>query len=251
MQHTHQPMPLDTILREAWQAVKGAKLPSFVAFFTLIITQLVIYFVSVALVRVIGDNWINDALHLLLSAIFVAPLLTGLLMIGVQRFRAPPVPWSLGLQYYRMIPRLFIAFFVGVLLLWIIFTVISLAILFLLMLLHVNYQFHYQFSWTLFCSIAFMVLIFALYKSFLLFNFILVADQGVNPFIAWWKSCKMVGPHYGKVLLALIYMLIFNILGLCLLGVGLIWTIPWSYLVIGKMYLFCQQDREHPNLIVE
>jgi hypothetical protein len=252
MHHTHQPMPLDRILRESWQAVKGVKWPFFVTFLALMVLQLIIYFINMAFTLHITKNpWLNDIFDLLLSASLLAPLLTGLLMLGVARSRGITISWSDGFQYYQKLPQLFIAFFMGALILWITFMVFGFLAILLLALLHISFNVYFHLSWITVISALVMLFIFVFCKSFLLFNFILVIDKGINPFIAWWHSCKMTAPHYGKIFLSLIYLFIFNILGLCLLGVGLIWTVPWTCLVVGRMYLFCEYDRERPDLIEE
>lgn len=245
MQHLHRPMPLDVFYREAWRTVKGTKFPSFVTLITLIITQVALYFISAFIIVYLGDSWIDNVVHLVLSAIFIVPLLTGFLMMGVKRFREPSLRWSEGLHYYHLIPSLAVAFFVGVVILWLMFMIVSAIAILLMMLLHVEFNFHYHLTAAIFISGMVISLIYGLYKSFFLFNFLLVADQKVNPLLAWWHSAKMLAPHWGKVFLTLIYMLLFNLLGICLLGIGLIWTIPWTYLVIGKMYLFCMHEQEH------
>lgn len=251
MHHTHQPMPLDRMFKEAWQLVRGSKFTYFVTYVVFIITNVIIYLIATSLTKASGHIWLGNVLDFLLAALFLAPLFTGLSMIGVQRARGLPICWRSGLNYYHMIPRLFLAFAVSVVILWVMLMVFNFLGILLLFMLHFAFKLQLNLTVTFITSFIFSFIVFAIYESFTLFNFILVVDKKVNPLLAWWYSCKMTAPHYGKIFLAFIYLSLFNILGFCLLGIGLLWTLPWSYLVFAKMYVFCEHDREHPDLIEE
>jgi hypothetical protein len=239
---THQPIPLDTIFTEARQLIDGSKLPFFVTLLALLVVELFLYGLSFLLKISTPWAWVHTVAHVLLPGLVVAPLLAGLFMIGLKRIRSESLTWASGFQYFKKLPHIFVAFAMSALMLWLFFLAIGLLCLFFVTILHAELHFTLHLRWVIFFSAVGVLLLFSFYKSFLLFNFLLVLDQQVNPFLAWWRSCVMVAPHFGKIFVAVIFMVLANLIGLCLLGVGLIWTIPWTYLVIGKLYLWCAAE---------
>lgn len=237
----HQPIPLDTIFSEAWKQVKGAKRSFFFAFFTLVVSELLIYFV-VGLLEHGQRTWQGDIATFVLLAVITAPLLAGLCMLAVNRFRTSSIHFTDGFKYYRMTLPMVAAFSMGWITLWIVGIIATVSATFLAILLHMQINLQtIPLKIYAFCGVVF-VLFYITYKTFLLFNYILVAEKKVNPFLAWWKSCTMAWPHFGKIFITLLYLLLLNLLGICLLGIGLLWSIPFSYLVIGRIYLFCANE---------
>ncbi len=241
--HKHQPLPLDTIFNDAWKNVKGSKRSFFLTFFALVVSELLIY-VIVALFEHGSRSWQGDLLKFVLLAFITAPLLAGLCMLGVNRFRNPSLHISDGFRYYRMLPRMIAAFSMGSIALWIAAMIVAAVLIIFAVALHMHIDINIQApshkTYLIFAAVT--LLFYAVYKTFLLFNYILVAEKKVNPFLAWWKSCTMAWPHFGKIFLALIYLFVLNLFGICLLGLGLIWTIPFTYLVVGRIYLFCENE---------
>ncbi len=240
--HKHQPIPLDTIFSDAWKNVKGSKRSFFFTFFTLVVSQLLIY-IAIALFEHGARSWQGDLLEFVLQSLLTAPLLAGLCMLGVNRFRNPPLHFFAGFKYYRMLPRIIAAFLMGSIFLWVLALLVAACIVLLVIAFHMQISLQYTSPRTFIAFTLITVLFYGVYKSFLLFNYILVAEKKANPFIAWWKSCKIAWPHFGKIFLALIYLFVLNLLGMCLLGIGLLWTVPFSYLVIGRIYLFCENEK--------
>jgi len=236
---THQPIHLKSVFAECWQKVRGSKLAFFLPFFTLIVLQLLLMLLTRELASL--PSWLNFIISLILPIILTTPLLAGLGMVGVKHLRQEPLSWSSGFQYYRIVPQLFIAYLISVILVWLILMIIGFAGILLMRLLHVDFHFQLHFGPVLSVAIIILALILMCAKTLLLFNLLLVADQGGSPLTAWWSSIKMVWPHFGKVLLAVILFSLINLAGLILVGVGLIWTIPFAFLVIAKLYLLCQE----------
>lgn len=71
----------------------------------------------------------------------------------------------------------------------------------------------------------------------------LAADKGLSPWRALETSRKAVSKHWFAILGFMLLLALMNIAAFFALGIGLIWTIPWSFCAVGVAYrqLFSQE----------
>lgn len=237
----------DALFQESWSLVKGAKFPFFLTFFVMVMIEMLIALVNMTLNRLTGVIWINTLAEFLLPAFFIAPFITGLVMMGLKRARGELISSSSGFAYFKILPRLFLAFLIEGIILWLFLVVLSLLLILFLFFTHIHIStlispttHEGTFGFVFGVLLVFLAMLFV--KSLLLFNFLLVADQDVSPFIAWYRSIKMALHQFRAVFFSLLFLALINLGGLCLLGLGLIWTIPLTFIVIGRLFTLCQQE---------
>ena len=237
----HSPLiSIRSVFKECWHAIPGSKLPFFLGFLCLIAIELILVIVKPALSHL--AFWLNSAIFLLVPTLITAPLFAGLAMTGVKHLQQQPLQWSSTFKYYRSLPKFFIAFLLSIIILWLVLLMLGLSAIVLLNILHVSFHLHLSFAPTFTISLIILALLFGACKSLMLFTLLLVADQNKNPLTAWWSSVMMAWPHFGKILLSIILFSIIDLLSLILMGVGLIWSIPLTYLVIARLYLLCKEN---------
>ena len=86
-------------------------------------------------------------------------------------------------------------------------------------------------------ALWFYYLVSILANTFLLINVFYVLDQNKNPIIATWLSIKTVWGNFPQALSVFFIGTASLILGFLTLGIGLIWAIPFSYLLCANFYM--------------
>lgn len=72
--------------------------------------------------------------------------------------------------------------------------------------------------------------------ALILFSLPLVVDRGIGISQAISTSSSMISPHFGQALLFFLVLVLINIAGALLVGLGLLVTIPWTVLSITSIY---------------
>lgn len=226
---------LKPALKEAWDKVHGSKKSFFFVFFAMAILQ----FIGLGIESVTRAKFPGYAIHfqiLLSSGLFFicSPLIAGSYMLGAKRGRDETVQPQDGFQYFQKIIPLFFTQILNMVTIWVIFFGISFIAIAFLFLAHRTHSTVFIVSAALVAMI--FLLIFLSLAALLSFALILVADQNKLPWDAYKTSIKMAFPHLKVLVLAELVCALFDILGAIPLGIGLLWTIPFSYIVTGVFY---------------
>lgn len=235
---------IDAVFRESWPLVKGVKLPFFLTFLGALIAELIVFLVNFSILSLVNLTWISAFFHFLLPGFLIAPFLAGLAMLGLKRARLDAISWSSGFLYFKELPRVFLAFIIESLILWLVMVIFAFAVIFIVFVFHIHINQNYGPGGhvRLVAGLVFAIFLISVFvKSLLMFNYLLVLDKNISPFIAWYHSIKMTLHQFRAVFFGLLGLALMNIVGLCLLGMGLIWTVPFSYIVMGKLYTLCQE----------
>ena len=212
---TYQPLPqasqdkypfsVRAILGESWEKTKGAKLPIIGGHLVICLIGVGLFFAAESLSIVLGFG--PDASQLLFQlfiCIATPPLFTGLSMIGVHRAADIPVSAFDVLNYFPKFPSLLAAY-----LLMTILTFIG----YILLLLPGIYL-----------AIAYML------------TYPLIVEKQLGFWRAMETSRKAVTKRWFRFFFLMSILGLLNILGALLLGIGLIWTLPMSFVAVGIVY---------------
>lgn len=243
-----------SVIKTAWHNVKGTKWAIWAPELIMVLIYLGIAVMFGVVGRITGFlahgmemsmGFITGLLIFEIVAVFlISPLAGGIQMVALKRSRGETLSASTGFQYWhKWIPLGFtVLFFVlGNLIINQIFSMLIRA------------------SATLpVVSVLLSVLLLIaalLYITFFVFNILFVADKDKGPWKALGDSAKIVAPHWFRVLLLLIYLLliyvvialpavlgflcpqtIVKILGVIVSLALLIWGVPYSYLILATTF---------------
>ncbi len=196
------------VFSDAWELTKGAKGTIWLA---LIVHQLVIIGVVMVLSFIMGmlglgaQAIIPQVIITFVAIVLVAlPLMAGVMLIGINRSVSQPI--SVGLlfgNWSKAVPLVICYFLVTVL------TIIG----FLLFSLPGIYL-----------SVAYMLAM------------PLIVEKGMGPWQAMETSRKGITKRWFTVFLIFIALMFVLFISMLPMGIGLIWSVPFSVMVIGVMY---------------
>ena len=178
----------------------------------------------------------------MIIGIAVAPFVAGSQMIALKRMRGEIVTTQTGYQYFHKAWQVMVVLFIIELLSNLMFYIIQTTT--------PHDTMHHAIAW--WYLLAGVVFIFILVFSLL--GILFVVDKNLPPLKALYYSCKTIAHCWFKTLLLLIilYLLIVAIsipfivgsmihpyaklLGACIFVIGMIWLIPYTFLVQGTLY---------------
>jgi hypothetical protein len=210
-----QKIQIDSTFSSAFDQIKGFKSTVFVALLLAVAVYIPIIGLQVGL-DYIGNGGFealeNETPKSLFFALlgqlsvwfFGAPLAAGFSILALKRIRGEQISAKEVVSHYNKIIPLFI-------------TVVGMYSLMMLgfMLLVIP---------GIYLSVAYF------------FATVLVVDKGLSPWQALETSRKAVTKQWFRVFLSIIGVFLFTLVSMIPLGIGLIWTIPWSMLVYAILY---------------
>ncbi len=225
---------LKPVLTEAWEKVSGAKLAFFWVILVLAVLQLFLYSVKVALHDVFSTTVVLDVVVNGLFLFICTPFVAGFTMLGVKRARGEDIQARDGYAYFKKIIPLFIVQIMTLVTLWVVMYCVAFGVIGGL------YAFHglpraILAVGTILLGLIALIIFLCVITSFC-FTYILVCDQNKLPWQAYTGSIKMVWPHLKVLILAEVVYFLLDIFGAIPFGIGLIWTIPLSYVATGIFY---------------
>ncbi len=194
------------LLGEAWRRTDGVKMPINIG----LSIYFVVYLFAALLVPFALSGFtltMEPAAQLtgtLLNMLIGYPLMAGVMMMGVFHAAGRPVTVAMTWQY---LPKMLPIFF-----------------LMLVMMLLVMLGFVLLVLPGIYLSIAYM------------FAMLLVIDHGMGVWEALETSRKAVTAHWFKVFGVMLVMGLVIFVSMLPLGIGLIWTIPMCYVLMGLLY---------------
>ncbi len=195
------------VLNEAWCLTKGVKWKLFCAFFLLIIISINVLIGLVTVVTTM-DGHVSVVVAVIASIIFTGllyPMWTGIMVMGIDHSVGKNISFTYIFKYIdKLIPVVVAGFFMSIL------TQLG---YFLLLLPGIYLFISYMFALPLVC------------------------EKDLSPWQALETSRKAIHHNWFSFAGIIFAMgLITMLSGVLLFGIGLIWTIPMTILVIGIMY---------------
>ncbi len=219
---------LKSVFREAFEKIEGTKSIFLLTFLALALTQLIVWNIEVYLkARYPHPFWVGLFAALLLF-LMCTPILAGLYMYGVRRARGESIALNQGFGYFKKTGPLFLTQLMFAVTLWILDFFLSFSIAFLSEVFFKSLSVYIELG----VSFVFAFLL----VPFFIFGLLNVVDQNLSPKKAYLQSIKIVFPNMKKIIPALLFCLLLNILGAILFGIGLLWSIPFSFIVVGILY---------------
>ncbi len=199
------------VLKEGFRRSDGVKL----IFTGSIIIYAVIAIFAGALLEFIfpeGGSVLNSYVSSLLEMLFTLPILIGIMMLGVARAREEALNIPSIFEYFGMIMPIMLAYV----------------------------------AMTVLLSIGFLLLIIpGIYLAIsYAFTYILIVDKGLGIWEAMELSRKTVTKQWFKFFGFYLLSVIMIIISAIPLGIGLIWTIPMTYIGYGLLYHHLFDDDE-------
>lgn len=229
---------IKSTIKSAWALVAGSKRAFLTTLLAFVLLQILLLTIKTEFDRFIPHPMLVNVLIFILTLFIVSPLVAGLMMMGVKRAHDQVINWKNGFAYYNQIGRLFVTYLSIAALTYASFLIVALVLFSLLTLL-----FHFTLPTMMFryllLGVVIAILLIVLFALTALFSFslILIAERKASPIKAPFRSAKMVWPHLTKMMLLVVSLILLNVVGALLLGIGLIWTLPLLYISIGKVYL--------------
>ncbi|MDF2529146.1 MAG: hypothetical protein K0Q57_26 [Gammaproteobacteria bacterium] len=231
-----QPFSIKASLREGWKLVHGTKLSALATLLPMMFVALIAFFIM-SKIQIIFSGYgphaslLYSLLSALVDAIMFSGFIAGFAMIGVKRARHEAVNFSEGLQYFVKLPKLASIAYLEILGFFVVNNIFILAVTFIMLKLPAfNVTKAALITLLLALAIAFML------KTWVAFSFQLALDKQLSVIAAIGRSIKMASHHYWKLLAIVVILTVINILGACLMGIGLFWTLPFSYNTLGVVY---------------
>ena len=227
---------------QAWPLIKSSKRVFLCTFLALILLQSILLCVQEEFgILFHHANWISP-LFTIIMVFISSPIMAGFAMIGLKRARGQAVKWKSGLIYYKNIFPLFSAYFISVFATWLVAAALVSALL--LLFSTITHALHVE---ALRLIIAFLFLMIAMLvviavNVFFNFSYMLILDQKERFHLAVWHSIKMVKANFKKLYGLILLLSLFNLLGLIPVGLGLLWTVPLTYVCIGLVYRKLRAD---------
>jgi uncharacterized membrane protein len=203
------------VISEAWSLTKGCKLTFNVAlgiYTVIIIVGMILAFAP--LINAVSDESVpQDSLGTSIFQVYaiyfavillVMPMMAGLFMMGLKRATDQDVSIGIMFSYYRkLIPILLLMIVSGILI----------EVGFLLLLIPGIYL-----------CIAYSL------------SMLLIADKNLSFWSAMETSRKAITHKWFTVFGVMVLLWVINVIGMIPLGIGLIWTLPMTFVAFGIMY---------------
>ncbi len=226
-------------IKQAWHLVKGSKRAYFCTFLVLSILQGFLLCVQEEFHHLAPHaNWPAPAATLLMWFV-TAPLTAGFLMMGLQRARKQAIKWNAGLGYFKAIFPLFAAYLITMLITWVVMMGTAfLALKLFPLVAHIPFLLTHFWSRIAILALAVIVICVITAGVNLLFSFnaILILDQKIPFHKAIVQSVKISSRAFRSFYGLIILLGLINLLGAALVGIGLLWTLPLSYISLGLVY---------------
>ena len=201
------------VLKEGFRRTEGVKLT--------IVGAVAIYVIIAIIARVIlklifpeSESVLNNYVASLLEMLFTLPILIGIMILGIKRARDEALEIPSIFDYFSMIVPIMLAYIAMTILIVIGFMLLVLPGIYLV----ISYAFTYT----------------------------LIVDKGLGIWEAMELSRKTVTKQWFKFFGLSLVSGIIVIISAIPFGIGLIWTIPMSYIAYGLLYhhLFDDEDEE-------
>jgi len=231
--NTQYDFSIGNVLEEGWGKVKGFKATAWGAVGIVVLISILLYVLSriAMLVLFMVPKHTLQPLAKFIVQLLQYPLYAGLQMLGVKHVLGYPVEATMVTDYYKDILRI-----VGVMLASAFIALIPSFIGGILIGIAANGGISGLVQAILFlASIPFILLGLYLFVGYM-FSLILVLDQNMSIFGAMKTSRKAVTQHWFKVFFTSTIMIIIVAISAIPLLIGLIWTVPWAYCVMGVLY---------------
>lgn len=221
-------IPVGETISTAWNKVKGTKGSIWAAIFLLILITIGLRLVQLFIVSLIpGLEWITNAIIQLIDFL----MQIGLLYIGISR--ALDLPFS-----FRMMFRPF-EFYMALKIIgtYLLQVLIMIPFAIILMVAFFVQAMTMDFSTLLAILIGFVGIIGIIYitlRMYLAMAFVL--DRGVMPWPAIKLSFLATRSNFWRLVAIIILELLIILVSLIPLGIGLIWTAPFVYILYGVVY---------------
>ena len=217
------PLKIDEVFSYAFDQSKGFKGLIWLSVLFIVLAYIPIIGIQVALEYLVNGSFDPnpepDAKSIAVSVfnqLFITfattPLSVGFAMLAVKRLRGEEVSATEVFNYFGKILPLFV----------------TVLIMYVLMII----------GFTLFILPGIYLAIAYLFATYF------VVDKGMGPWAALESSRKLVTKHWFTVFLCMLGVGVFNIIATLPLGIGLIWSVPWSALVYGVLYLKLTEESE-------
>ncbi len=238
----HEPyiLPIAETIETAWAKTKGTRATFWAA---MGIAALILFFVYLCLSILPDAGWLSFLLGLM-GQLIAALLLAGMIYIGLR------VAFDLPIEYkniFRSFQPDILLSLLGVALLKLlimgIFSLLNMGIFALLAPDVMNYVMGPPTTTTHYAAIP--ILVFLMFMSMLLAGYVVVRlmlassfvlDKKVGPLIAIQKSFDATRHNFWQIAGILLLEQLIILLSMIPMGIGLIWTIPFMYVVHGVIY---------------
>lgn len=229
-----EPLSTRSLLRQSWHLITTTKRAVFIQ----LLAMLVVWVFMLTAIEDLHAMFapahplLKSALVLvllLLQQCIMAPLLAGLLMLGIRRARGESVRWYSGLVYWRHWPSLGGALILITLINFGLFFCVSLEVALIHTALHLTagpLTFALTFALPLLIQLLFW------------FTLPIIIEQQRNPFKALARSTMIIARHYPWALWAVVLSIVLNIAGCLVVLIGLLWTMPMTYILWGLLYRY-------------
>ncbi len=227
-------------LRQAWKLVYGAKKAYFFGLVGLILIQTVLLCVSEELNKHFANAlWIGPLMTIIML-FCTSPVAAGFAMLGLKQAQHQPFKWNAAFAYFKRIFPLFSVYFISSLVLWFSALVILFALLKLSMLIIGPYDWtghDARLRLTVFVgvSIVTVLLCVAIY-TFFNFSFLFILEAKQRFYQAIWSSIRLSWAHFKGIYGLTLLLFILNCIGTLCFGVGLLWTLPLTYISMALVY---------------
>jgi uncharacterized membrane protein len=229
------------IIREAWQKVKGVKASYWGAFLLLMIFSFAAFF----LLFMVGDLIFNPQKKELLTEIAsrityaaIFPMITGIIMIGVNRAANLPFKATFVFKYYEF----FLKLLLGLIIISLIFAALTTLLTFLIIFIIFLHKSGPLTFFTLTIEILLGLLavllaasLFYLYVGYTLFS-PLIVEKKLTAWRALEASRKSVSHHFFKILGLYFLLTLILLVSIIPAGIGLIWSAPLINNSFGVLY---------------
>lgn len=214
-------------LKDSWKLVKGSKWAFFICLLFLGIIGYIggfyAYNYSQHLDK-LQDLHLRNIYWPFISSIISAPFLVGAFMLGIRRVRQQTVLYYDGLRYFPFLVKAGLMSFVT----YIMANLVNL-IFYYLAYIHT--------PTTLLHVVQVIAVIYMIFMDILLlFTLPLLVDKKLPFWQCIWRSIATVWPHFWPCLRLMICIFAIMIIGTLLLGIGILWAFPWSFIAIGQTY---------------
>jgi uncharacterized membrane protein len=223
--------PVIATFEEAWQKVKGAKMPFF-----LVILSFVALILVTGIIAAIIHIFVNPSASIIVSIIadvFQLVLAWGIIYLGIQRAMGAPI-------FYSMIKNVFsfdlFGKMIGLYILY--FTIVGLPLLFpllgYLLVKYVGDTSAMQLIKALLSIIGSLITIYLAIRISLGKG--IVVNERKNPIEAIKISFAATRGNFWNVLGFLLLQILVLVISIIPLGIGLIWSIPLCSIAYGLLY---------------
>jgi hypothetical protein len=225
-------------ISQAWSLVKGSKRVFICVFFVLLVLQSILLGVQEEMNIVYHQAPGVHAVFTILMIFLSSPLMAGFAMLGLQRARGKTLKVKSSFLYYKQIFPIFSVYFIGLACTWIVMLILIAIVLSIFMLMGQAHLLTHVAARIGTVSVLALICVLGLMAVNMLFSFsyFFLLDAGERFHTAVWSSVKMVWANFKKMYGLLIVLSLLNTLGIIPFGLGLIWTLPLSYIAIAVAY---------------